>query len=316
MTRNRYACTDDLSNYFRKQDLLKGLTSAEQAQLRQNIGIIDYSGEGGQDGPIELTYAQFWDKLSSRQLITGASYAIKDYQTIYASNVYNSVGQKISWGATVYPSQVWKIYVRAISPNQIDRRVTIDGKAWEVEYDPAKKTLEDGTTTKGAITFLADDNGNVAFYDFKNIRWMWTQDALAQAGIVVNQNLALYTFTEIVNNEVSDSSELHNTKHNVLSEGCYNNIFIGDTYYNILEPECVHNIFAKGAHDCFIKWSTANNRFNEPVRYLSGSIYNKNFNTGDTVLSTTISKTVHKVNEATVVSFLDPITYAYQVVLV
>ena len=58
-----------------------------------------------------------------------------------------------------------------------------------------------------------------------------------------------------------------------------------------------------------------NNRFNEPVTYLTGSIYFKEFETGNTVLSTSISKTIHKVNDATIVSFLDPITYAYQVVL-
>ena len=40
----------------------------------------------------------------------------------------------------------------------------------------------------------------------------------------------------------------------------------------------------------------------------------KIFPIGETVLSTTISKTIHKVNEATIISFLDPITYAYQVI--
>ena len=49
----------------------------------------------------------------------------------------------------------------------------------------------------------------------------------------------------------------------------------------------------------------------EPVTYLTGSIYFKEFETGNTVLSTSISKTIHKVNDATIVSFLDPITYAY-----
>ena len=44
------------------------------------------------------------------------------------------------------------------------------------------------------------------------------------------------------------------------------------------------------------------------------SIYNKTILEGDTTLSTAISKTVHKVNEATIVSFLDPITYAYQII--
>jgi hypothetical protein len=61
--------------------------------------------------------------------------------------------------------------VKALSKNETDRRVTIAGKSWEVEYDPTRKVLSDGTLTKGQITFLWDDNGNSAFYDFKNIRF-------------------------------------------------------------------------------------------------------------------------------------------------
>jgi len=34
--------------------------------------------------------------------------------------------------------------------------------------------LPDGVLTKGKITFLMDDNGNIAFYDFKNIRYNWS----------------------------------------------------------------------------------------------------------------------------------------------
>lgn len=314
--RDRFACVSDLSAYFKKKDLLGGLTNLEQAQLRANIGIVDYTGEGGQDSPIELNYAQFWEKYHSSQLITGASYVITDYQTIYSSNTYNNAGQRISWGLNINPSQVWKLYIRALSKNEIDKRVTIAGKSWEVEYDPTKKVLSDGTSTKGQITFLWDNNGNSAFYDFKNIRFQWSKEKLQEAGIQTNQDLALYTFSNIENGEVTDSSEFSNTKFNIIREGCTNNIFIGDTYYNILEPECQNNIFAKGAHDCLIKWNTVNNRFNEPVTYLTGSIYSKNFDTGNTVLSTAISKTIHKVNEATIVSFLDPITYAYQVIIV
>lgn len=314
--RDRYACISDLSSYFKKKDLLGGLTSLEQAQVRRNLGIIDYTGEGGQDTPIELNYAQFWEAYSTSQLVTGASYLITDYQTIYSSNTVNNAGQRISWGLTINPSEVWQLYVRALSKNQIDRRVTIAGKSWEVEYDPTRRVLPDGQTTKGTITFLWDDNGNSAFYDFKNIRFNWTKGKLQAAGINTTTDLALYTFSNIEDGVVSDSSNFDNTKFNMLGEGCENNIFIGDTYYNILEPECKNNIFAKGAHDCFIKWNTVNNRFNEPVTYLTGSLYHKEFNTGNTVLSTAISKTIHKVNDATIVSFLDPITYAYQVVLV
>lgn len=313
--RDRLACISDLNNYFKKTDLLKGLTTTEKAKLRENIGIIDYTGEGGQATPINLTYNQFWNKYHNKDLITGAIYAITDFQTIYASNVYNNAGQRVTWGKDINPSEIWKIYVCAVDNDQIDRRISIDGKDWEVEYNPEKVILPDGTANKGTITYLADSNGNSAYYDFKNIRWNWEARELTQAGINSSQDLALYTFSNIVNGEVQEASELHNTKHNNLGEGCYNNIFIGDTYYNIIAPECYNNLFAKGCHDSFIKWNSANNVFNEPVCYLTGSIYNQKIPTGETVLSTAISKTIHKVNEATIVSFLDPITYTHQVVI-
>lgn len=312
--RNRYACTDDLSNYFKKADLLGGLTTLEQEQVRRNLGIQDIVDEV--EGYVETTYANLWDKITRAQLIPGVIYAITDYQTIYSSNILNNVGQRVTWGSTINPSQVWTLITTAISSNQLDRRISILGKNWEVEYDVTRKLLEDGTQNKGTITYLADNNGNSAYYDFKNIKWRCSRELLRKAGISTEYNMDLYTFSDIINGEVVDSSELHNTKYNIIKEGCENNIFIGDTYYNIIEPECRDNLFAKGAHDCIIKWNTTNNRFNEPVRYLTGSIYNKEFETGDTVLSTSITKTIHKVNEATIVSFLDPITYTYQVIIV
>ena len=313
--RDRYACESDLVNYFKKKDLLGGLTTNEQAQLRANIGIIDYTGEGAQPGPISLTYAQFYDRYRGGELITGAIYEITDFRTIYSSDIYNGAGQRISWGLNTNPSQMYTLSIKAISNNQIDNRISIKGKNWEVEYSPIRKTLEDGVQTRGTITYLRDENGNSAFYDFKNIRWNWNKEDLRKAGIQTNSDLALYTFSNIQNGQVLDASELNNTKFNTIQDGCFNNIFIGDTYYNIIEAESSNNIFAKGCHDSFIKWNTVNNRFNEPVCYLTGSIYNKNIETGNTALSTSISKTIHKVNDLTIVSFLDPITYSYQVVI-
>jgi hypothetical protein len=44
---NRWACIHDLNNYFKKKDLLGGLTEPEKAQLRSNIGVFDNFGEDG-----------------------------------------------------------------------------------------------------------------------------------------------------------------------------------------------------------------------------------------------------------------------------
>lgn len=316
----RYACIHDLNNYFKKKDLLGGLTDLEQQQLRKNIGIIDYSGEGGQSKPIEVTYATLKDNITKKSLVTGARYIITDFQTIYSSNTLNPSGKKVTWGTSTSdnPSPVWRLIVTAITNSILDPRVIIDDinmKDWVVEYNSDEEVLEDGVKTKGKITFIKDSNNNSAFYDFKNIKFRRTSDDLSSTNLQISQG-DFFTFSDIVNGVIIDSSTLHNTKHNQLKQGCYNNIFIGDTYNNILEPDCTNNSFFGGGHDNIIKWNSVNNIFNEPVCYTSGSIYNKIFLIGDTSLSTSITKTIQKVNEATIISFLDPITYAYQIIII
>lgn len=304
---NRYACIYDLNNYFDKKSLLSGLTELDKKTLRTNIGVIDYVGEGGQTKPLELTYATLSNYISGNLLTTGARYIITDFQTIYSSNTTNSAGKKITWGLTINPSPTLRLIVTAVTTNKLDPRILIDGKDWTVEYEVASETLEDGISTKGKITYLKDSKNNSAYYDFKNMRFY--RSTCVSEGIY-------YTFSDIVNNEIIDSSELHNTINNEIKEGAINNIFLGDTYNNIIEPDCTNNTFVKGCHDTVLKWNSINNIFYEPVCYTEGSIYNKTFLTGNTDLSTTITKTIQKVNEATIISFLDPITYAYQVIIV
>ena len=281
----RYACIHDLNNYFKKKDLLGGLTDLEQEQLRKNIGIIDYTGEGGQSKPLEVTYAVLNDNIGKKSLVTGARYVITDFQTIYSSNVTNSSGQKVTWGT------------------------------WVIEYDPTKETLEDGVTTKGRITFMRDNHFNSAHYDFKNIKFRRTAEELDNTNLNLGAAYGdFYTFSDLTGGVITDSSELHNTKHNELKQGCTNNIFLGDTYDNVLEADCKGNTFLSGCHDTTLRWNSVNNMFNENVCYMEGSLYNKVFPIGDTSLSMTITKTIHKVNEATIISFLDPMTYAYQII--
>jgi hypothetical protein len=57
LPKNRYACISDLKAYFRKSDLLSGLTEFEKKELKKNIGVIDYVGEAGEIAPVEVTYA-------------------------------------------------------------------------------------------------------------------------------------------------------------------------------------------------------------------------------------------------------------------
>jgi hypothetical protein len=300
----RYACVADLNKYFKKSELLSGLTTLEQETLRKNIGVVDYTGEGGQIEPKEVTYSILSGYITNGTLVTGARYIITDFQTIYSSNTTNSSGKKITWGLTINPSKVLRLIVTAVSTKRLDQRVLIDDistKNWIIHYDATSETLEDGVTTKGKITYLKDEKGNSAFYDFKNVRFY------RASGI-------FYTFSDITDSIITDSTLLYNTYYNTLEEGCTNNVFLGDTYNNILQAGCTGNTFLKGCHDTTLGWSSVDNTFNENVCYLNGSIYNKTILSGDTTLSSAISKTIHKVDEATIVSYLDPTTYAYQIV--
>ena len=103
MTYNRYACLQDLNNYFSKKDLLGGLTDLEQQQLRKNIGITD-SGE--ESKPLEITHSDIFQHIVNKTLITGKRYKITDFKTIYSSNTYNEDGNRITWGDEINPSKV------------------------------------------------------------------------------------------------------------------------------------------------------------------------------------------------------------------
>lgn len=318
----QYACKSDLNKYFKKSELLGGLTGLEKAQLRLNIGIIDGNTPGDITSVMEIMYSAFYDLILTNQLIPGKRYLIKDFQTIYSSNVYDNNGKRITWGInnSVNPSPIQQIVVSAVTSSRIDPRIIINDnntKDWHIEYDPTKETLDDGVTTKGKITYLKDSNNNSAFYDFKNIKFRRTSLELSNTNFPISTSfIDLFTFSDTEKGVVEDSSYYHNTKNNTLKEGCYNNILLGDTYNNVFEEDCKNNMFIRGCHDSTIKWNSVNNTFNENVCFVEGSIYNKFIKIGNTDFSTTINKTINKVNDATLLAFLDPITYAQQIIII
>lgn len=313
--KNRPACMSDLKAYFRKLDLLGGLTEIEKGQLRKNIGVVGYDEQGGQLIQ-KRTYQSLLTDVKEKLIIVGSRYLITDFQTIYSSN-HIVDGVEESWGDLINPSPTYQLLVTGINEDQLDSRAYIIGKDWEVEYDIRQDILHDGVKTKGKITWLKDSNGNSAHYDFKSVKFRRTREELK--GTTINSNythIDLYTFSNIVEGVAQDSSNTELIEYNELKTNCWNNVFLGDTYNNIFESECQGNTFIRGCHDTHLLWKSAGNIFNEPVAYATGTIQGKIISVGNTVLSSAITKTIHKVVEATIVSFLDPVTYAYQVIII
>lgn len=128
---DRYACLSDLNNYFARigpNALLGGLTEPEKNQLRANIGIMSYTGEGGQSSPVELTYAALHDLIIHETLVVGARYVITDFRSIYSSNTVNGSNQSVTWGLSVNPSTVYSMLVIANTNTTLDKRVYILGQ--------------------------------------------------------------------------------------------------------------------------------------------------------------------------------------------
>ena len=282
----RIACIDDLKNYFKKKDLLSGLSTLEQEELRDNIGIKDGVS---QSEVTDINYATLLSKIANKLLNIGMIYRIIDFQTMYEIN-------HITQSSAIFP-----VLVIASTSNSLISTAYVEGKNWDVKYSVTQETFTDNTKSKGKITFLRDTNGNSAYYDFKHVQF-------------IRGTQLYYTFSDTFQGTLIDSSELSNTKHNTIEQDCTNNIFIGDTYNNIIQAGSYNNTFYSGCINSCIGYDSVNNIFNEAVRYTSGTIANKTFQVNDTTLATTITKRVQKVNDKMIVSYLDPITYAYQVI--
>lgn len=301
----RKACTDDLRNYFKISDLLGGLTEPQKRQLRSNIGLN--TDDAGNIVAESLSYQELINKIGNKSLSAGLKYIISDYQTIYQSNhLVNGIYE--TWGQEGHvESQHWHLIVTAVSEDLLDRRaIVIEHPEYLVEYDITPVTFQDGITNKGTITYLKDSRNNSAFYDFKNVRF---------SRINPDYSGVYYTFSYRKDGYLQDHSETDDVHDNELKKGCWNNVFMGDTYYNIFEPDSCGNTFFEGCRDCHFYWESVNNVFRAPVVDLSGTVANIQIARGLDIVSSAITKQAHNVDSGLILTYLDPITYAQQIII-
>ena len=312
--KNRPACMSDLKDYFRKIDLFEGLTEIEKDEARTNLGIVNYVGEDGQLAPLEITHEALWLMVVEKKIVVGARYIITDFQTIYPSQVLSSNGIKVTWGLDINPSPIMPLLVVGLTSSSLDTNATVIGKKWEVKYDITKTRLPDGKYTKGRIVWMKDTNSNSAYYDFKNVKFRRTD--FKNSSITGVTSLDMYTFSTVANGEAVDISDTESVEYNELKQNSWNNVFIGKTKNNIFEAELNNNTFFGGCCNSHLMWNTEGNTFKEAVAHTTGSISNY-ISTGKTnsAFSTQITKNIHVVNNNTILTFLDDITYSQQIVI-
>lgn len=160
---NRHVGFKDLEAYLRKEDYLTGYSKSEQAQIRKNLGI-ETSIEDYLKTCIYVTHSEITQLIADKALKPRNTYVITDFQTIYERN-----GQ--IWGQDLHPSYIYNIIVNALTTTQLDNYVKIISKdfekslLWDVRYNVKSEI------GKGEITYLQDELGNSAPFDFKSIQY-------------------------------------------------------------------------------------------------------------------------------------------------
>lgn len=309
----RHVCFKDLENYFKIDDYFGNLTDSEKRLIRENLQI-EFSSEEVESGTVYGTYEEIKQLVDSKKLLLHYRYVITDYQTIYQSNTGET------WGLYTNPSKMYSIILTPTSDSTFDNRVSLLHEGiplnWEVTYDFTQEELQDGTLTKGKITYLKDQNNNSAYYDFKNIRFRLTLKSSEVLSLQQDTTLDLYTFSKLGNSVQENSDDVAIT-NNHFEQSCYLNVFLGTANNNHFYGGFKNNLFIKDCSFNKFEWNTTNNKFTESVMYTQGSLKNALVNT--TMYDSAVNKEFRMIQSSTssepvfVVTYLDGDTLTNQV---
>lgn len=316
MSDYRHVCFKDLENYIKRSDYFGDYTEVEKNQIRKNLSIPTIEDlKETQTGVVEGTYEEIKNIADNNQLNLSGTYIINDFQTIYLSNT----GEV--WGLDVNPSQLYSVILTPISPNAFSKDVVLlsENKAldWIVRYD-FKQDVINNIKTKGKITYLQDQNGNSAYFDFKNIKFRVYLDAYDVTALTQSSYFDLYTFSKYQDGTFVDRSEDSEIANNQFDQNCYNNVFLGITNNNHFYGGFKNNIFIKNCTNNKFEWDTAGNKFIGNITYTQGSIKNAVVETS--TFDSAISKEFKMVHSQTsadpvfVVTYLDGDTLTNQVI--
>ena len=135
----RHVCLKDLDNYIKRDTYFSDFSKEEIKQIQENLGIVTKDDWNTDYNPTILsgTYEQIHNQQILGNLKPGFIYVITNYRTIYydCDNVICGTDAN-------QPSQEYWIFLKPISTNMFDKRVSLFQQVgnsmcskWIVEYD-------------------------------------------------------------------------------------------------------------------------------------------------------------------------------------
>lgn len=301
----RHVCFKDLEHYFKKDEYFGDLSEDEIKLIQKNLGIINKEDDPSQDSynptVIISDYDSIYNLTQNAGLKVGYIYIINDYSTIY-----------IDKRGEVHSGEEFYLILSPSSTSTFDKRVTLRPKEhsttqslrWIVEYDITPVTFQDGSRSKGTITYLKDQNNNSAYYDFKNIKFLLTVEELSQGPKTYTEDQYVYTF-DIDGQDASNSV----SRNNHLEQGVTRTVFLNEAQNNTFAADCHDNIFFGQTLNNTFDYGTYNNVFKTNIQKCKGSVHDK-------VLAENVSMSCPKefniLNDKQVLVYLDSETQTFQ----
>lgn len=151
----------------------EGLTYNVQKELQAEIDTIKTE-------TVNTTYAELKQLVADNGLKPGNIYRITDYEFTTTQEATKSAEHPFDILLTAETTNTFLTKARALPREGDTYYQHVDLTKWEVEYtfdnNKAVHIWADEENGKGVITYLKDDKGNEAYYDFKNAlferRWV------------------------------------------------------------------------------------------------------------------------------------------------
>ena len=190
----------------------------------------------------EVTYEELVQLRDNGKLVPGCKYRMIDYETTTKSYDTQSAGHQFDLICTALDTNIIDEKCSAIQSARDTEGYFTNSKlsSWQILYSLENSKYDWAAYNgKGVIYHLIDENNNEAFYDFKNIQFKIKLGA--ELGYENEINKFVYTFSKIVNDNVSDYSSnkrCANNKiiNNINIDGIYlpNSVFLTNEDSNIL----------------------------------------------------------------------------------